>query len=510
MSAAPSEPEKYSIDEMMERLKAPAPENADNGELVTRADGSQAIRVRKRKRRSTQPHKDEAKRTKRFRIVQVTVALILLFLTILTVGGELVFVNSSPFRESLVEKISRTTGAEARLMTFRMNPKTANADGLDLTWPAGNVLDHLVLRGIVAQVYPASFLGKSFGGDEITVNEGTLALRVPEAQAPLGMAPSTAGPSPIHFKHIRIPAFHVNFGNAVTPAIRVIRSEASLSFKPATGEPQLRLYKGDLAIQGWPKLRLDRAFIEFESQKANVLQLRMIHETDDRGSLDLAGIVTPYRQDQDSKLAVTLNSFQLSGILGAPLGRLFSGRIDSKSAMDSNYLSFKPDASAPAVFETTFVASAESSVDLQGFPFLFALARDLDDEWFERPNFEGDAEGVIRSENGTVTLRNLNLESKGRLALRGTMVMDPAGNLSGTLQIGLTDAMISTSKEPHLVRLFGKTDGNYRWINVKINGTASNPGDNYKDLMAAVSQSGNVPARDSSPVPTFEDLTHPK
>ena len=86
MSAAPSEPEKYSIDEMMDRLKAVPSENPDEGELVTRSDGSQAIRVRKRKRRSTQPHKEERHRTRRTRIIQVSAALIFLFIAALTVG----------------------------------------------------------------------------------------------------------------------------------------------------------------------------------------------------------------------------------------------------------------------------------------------------------------------------------------------------------------------------------------------------------------------------------------
>ena len=79
MSAAPDEPEKYSIDEMMDRLKSPASESAEEGELVTRADGSQALRVRKRKRRSSQPHKEVNSRSRRARIVQVSAALVLVF-----------------------------------------------------------------------------------------------------------------------------------------------------------------------------------------------------------------------------------------------------------------------------------------------------------------------------------------------------------------------------------------------------------------------------------------------
>ncbi len=43
--AAPSDPEKYSLDDMMDRLKnRPDEEPIENGELITRTDGSQAIR----------------------------------------------------------------------------------------------------------------------------------------------------------------------------------------------------------------------------------------------------------------------------------------------------------------------------------------------------------------------------------------------------------------------------------------------------------------------------------
>ena len=94
MPPAPSEPEKYSIDEMMERLKGQSSENPAAGELVTRPDGSQALRVRKRKRRSEQPKREEAKRTKRIRTLQVAAALVLLLLTGLVMAGAYVYALS--------------------------------------------------------------------------------------------------------------------------------------------------------------------------------------------------------------------------------------------------------------------------------------------------------------------------------------------------------------------------------------------------------------------------------
>ena len=94
MPAAPSEPEKYSIDEMMSRLTGSASDDPAEGELVTRSDGSQAVRVRKRKRRSNQPHKEKSEKIRRSRMVQVSAALILIFLAALAVGGAVVYANS--------------------------------------------------------------------------------------------------------------------------------------------------------------------------------------------------------------------------------------------------------------------------------------------------------------------------------------------------------------------------------------------------------------------------------
>ena len=147
MSSSPGEPEKYSIDEMMDRLKSSQSPNPDDGELVTRSDGTKAIRVRRRKRRSSQPLKEEKQAVRRVRIVQVTAAMVLVMLAALAVGGAVIYANSSPFREALVRKIEQATGATVELEQFRMNPKTANAGGLSLKWPAGNVLESLKLRG---------------------------------------------------------------------------------------------------------------------------------------------------------------------------------------------------------------------------------------------------------------------------------------------------------------------------------------------------------------------------
>ena len=509
MSAAPDEPEKYSIDEMMDRLKSPASESAEEGELVPRADGSQALRVRKRKRRSSQPHKEENSRSRRARIMQVSAALVLVFAAALALGAAVIYANSSLFRKGLVGKIEQTSGATVDLQVFRMNPKTANAGDLALSWPEGNILKTLALHGLEAEIFPASFLGKSLTGEEISVAYGNLVLRIPKPALPLRNFPAVDGESPIRFNRYRVPNFDLTLGDSAAPVIQLLKCEASLAPSNINGRPQLSLYRGSLAIAGWPKLRLDRSLIVFRGQEADVIGLRVLHETDDRGALDLTGSVSPYKPEQLATLAVSMDGFQLSGLTGPALGRLISGQVDSLPLAKSNYLSFFPSDQPSAKLDIAFRATPTSRIEVQGFPFLFGLGQTLDDPWFERPVFEGDAGAILHRELGVVSLRDIHFESKDYLSLRGEITIAPDQTLSGTLHVGVADPVIATAKTSRLKTLFGPPRDGFRWLTLKISGPASAPVDNFKQLFSA------TPVAETLPPPpgggsSFEELTRPK
>ena len=512
MSAAPSEPEKYSIDEMMDRLKVGPSETPEDGELVTRSDGSQAIRVRKRKRRSSQPHKEVRHRTRRARIVQVSAALILLFIAALIIGGAIIYANSSPFRQGLVRKIEQVSGATIELQQFRMNPKTANAGNLSLAWPAGNVLKSLSLRGPSAEISPASFLGKSMTGEEVLFGFGALALQVPSPGQALRNFPAPTGESPIRFNRYRISRLDASLGNPAAPLIMLTQTEASLSPETVSGRPQLSLYQGALAIDGWPKLRLDRALIEFRGTEADIIGLRVLHETENRGALEFSGTVAPYQPDQPSTLAVKLDAFELSGIIGPALGRLFSGRIDSLPVADSNYLAFLPVEKTSPSLDVSFRVSPTSKIEVQGFPFLFGLSQTLgEDPWFVHPVFEDNAVGVIHRQGGIVTLRDLQMESKDRMALRGEISVAANQTVSGNLQVGLAEAMIAAAPTSRLNSMFGPPKEGFRWLTLKLSGPVADPLDNFKELFSAAPVTPRkAPAADDTEGSSFEELTRPK
>ncbi len=197
-----TDPEKYSIDDMMEKLKD-RDSSEDDGELVTRPDGSQAVRVKKRKRRSTQTglSKKEAK-NQRNQIIQIAGVAIALVVIGLAAGIAILYANSASFREGLVAKAGTATGAKVEMKQFRMNPATANAMETTFTWPAGNPLRALNVRGIEAKIHPVSFFAKSFRGEEIVADYGVMQLAAPVAGAPSSDPSAVKGDSAISFNRV--------------------------------------------------------------------------------------------------------------------------------------------------------------------------------------------------------------------------------------------------------------------------------------------------------------------
>lgn len=516
MSAAPSEPEKYSIDEMMDRLKTPGQGTPEGGELVTRADGSQAMRVRKRKRRSNQPHKKVEQRSRRNRILQLSAALILVVAAGLVAGLAIIYANSSPFRNGLIAKIEKSSGATVELQQFRVNPQTANAGGMAMTWPEGNVLKSLTLRGLTAEIHPNTFLGNVFAGESVNVTAGTLALGVPAADQPRTELPLAGDPLPIRFNRYRVPDLQVIMGNPNQPFLRLLKTEGSLTPNNASGKPQLSLYQGDFLVAGWPKLKLDRGLIVFNGTEADIVALRLLYESDDRGSLEFSGGISPYQAGEPSQLKAKLDTFDLAGLIGPEFAKLFNGKVDSLPNATSDFLTFHTAPDPSPVLEVGFRVSPTSQIRMGAFPFLATLGSSLD-SWFETPIFEGDASGVVRRENHMTTLRNLSLTARDRMALRGRVSMDPNGILSGQIELGLAANMIDSSSNNRLQTLFGTAKDGFRWLTLEISGTAAAPADNFKELFLATSPTAAPAGGSRAETPddehqpsSFEELTRPR
>jgi hypothetical protein len=503
------EPEKYSIDEMMDRLKQrQSPTQDADGELVTRADGSQAVRVRKRKRRSHQPHKEAAKRKTRMRAIQIALLLTLSLLSVAAIGIGVIYGNSAPFREALLKKLSASAGANVELTQFRLNPSAAVAGKASILWPEPSTLKSLSARGVAADFSLSSIFGNSFTGDEITAEEAELVIG--------SIAPATTN-EPIQFPELAHSVrfnryasqkFHASFNHEGATLLRLVAAEASFFPVHAKGYPQLLISRGDLLIPTWPKLRLERSHLEFHSDGIDVVTIRIRQEDDTKGLMELNGMVLPKQTEKPSALAVRLESFPLSGIAGASLGKVFNGRVDTVPTPKSNEFLLTLGSSPSANLLVTFRTSLASPFEVSNLPFLTSLAQALNDISYEKPVFESEASGALRRTDGTVILSDLWFENKSRIAIKGSITAYPDNRISGDIRLGLPESVIKTARDSSVDAVFGPLQENYRWVSLRISGTSQSPKDDFLDLLKAAK---NNPAPIApGEVPSFEELTSPE
>lgn len=514
MQPGSQEPENYSIDDMMERLKKiPTPKEDNEGELITREDGTQVIRVRKRKRRSQQPQRERDKNERKQKFARTLLSIILIIAVAAVFSGAIIYSNSSPFRRALIEKINHSTGAEAELSQFRMNPTGANANSLKLTWPEGFPIESIQTRGLRAKTSLVSLFGRTFRGEELLAAEGTLTWRIHEGNHSRSIPPLEFGN--IDFQRIGIARLHFMPESGQQRIFRIRNSEASFYPNHGTGGyAQLRLNGGDLQVHGLPKLQLQRAFMEFRGDAIHLSGAELLHGADEGGKFMLSGTLHPMDETSTATLAVETSSFNIEGIIGERMARLIVGRIDSTSRDGASTLSVPIGNPSAGVLELDFNSSFNSPMAIRGFNFLAELAMLLEEPWFEQPYFDSDVTGTIHRSGGAIEIRNLHAEHRNRMALRGNLRMEESGRLSGKIEVGLSPALVATAPTRRLHPVISEASGGYRWISIEIGGSINAPTDNFMSIVDNPPSPTTAPPSTDTPGHTrgtsFEDLTRPR
>lgn len=513
MSEPSSEQERYTIDEMMSRLKTGGESKNPEGELVTRSDGTTAMKVRKRRRRTHQVADKETKRNQRIQILQIAGFVILVVLLGLAAGVGILYANSSSFRDGLISKLEAASGAKVSMKQFRMNPATADSNQVLLEWPSGNPLDSLFLRNVTAKIAPASFLGKTFGGEEITAIKGEMILKAPVDGGEIVSAKNKDSSGVVKFSRYSIPSLDIFFDANKLHANMLQDSEVSLFPSTVAGRGELRMTGGVLKKQNWPPMELDRAYIKIKNTNLEVKSMRFIiprakdERNIDRGFLEFSGTVQPLDAGATHILVAEMESFRLSYLLGADLGRFFLGKVESKDSLDANFLAIQPNSDEPDILKLELGNALDSRIDLSGFVFLSELALALGERWYDLPNFDDEISLEVTRQGEKVEMKNINLVERGRMALRGEIANGEGGAISGTLRVGLPDAIVVTSRNKRIEQMFGQVREGFRWIELEIGGTSAAPADNFRELYnAARFEIQNQPQEEAAPPDSFEDL----
>ncbi|WP_035603322.1 hypothetical protein [Haloferula sp. BvORR071] len=516
MPATDPEPEKYSIDDIMDRLRSRG-EGSQDGEakLVTREDGTQVYKMRKRKRRSQQPKKDKEKRQRRMHVGLVVTSVGLVILLGLAFGASLIYMNSGAYRGQITDKIRIWTGAEPKLTELRLTPASAAASGLELKWPAGSLMDELKLGAINGNL-EASHLPKGvWKGSELLAASGTLSLR-PQPMVP-GKADASREECPFQFRY-RSNKFNVVMGNPEKPVFRVRESGASLVPLEKGSAANLQFVGGYLDTADWGNFQLEFASLQFEGGAMRVGGVRLVPPSGGKAEIRIANPsdLPLDMSGEGTELDLHLDRVPLAELLGPSFGTWLSTTVETPESTPSTpalgKLLVRSEGKGGLAARASVRSAAGAESTTSGLPLFRILSSQLNDEWYEKPHFDVMRADVVKDREHA-GVENLSLEARGRMAIQGTVIAKPDGRLEGTLELGLPAAAVVASKQLAMRSLFTRQAGDLLWASVKVSGTARNPTDDLEARLAAPGSARATSPGKSNPESleeTFRELTTPE
>jgi hypothetical protein len=510
MADAEPGPEKYSIDEMMDRLKQSNAPDPENGVLVTREDGTQAIRVRKRKRRSGQPAKEKAKRKKRIRAVQITIGVSLGVLALVAAGGAFVYANTSPYRTRLLDQLNEATGSHAEVSQFRVTPTGADALSLDLRWPETFTLRNLAMKHVGVDLHAKSFLGGGWSGEEVLAQTAELKIGLPSEG--LASIPATTSEPFFKFQRVRSPKASILIGDSTNPSVAVRDCEISFYPKNTSGRAELRLNRGNVSFgKDFPVFPLDRSLMIFNGSQIDLVALRLNAPDHPQSVLQFSGSISATGEPRPATMDVKFTSFPLEHLAGGDLGRLLSGPAGSREAATVNFLTFVPGQPDSYRFVASWTGGGDAPLKMAELPCFSELARLIGDGWFITPIFDGACRGTLRLEKSVVRFDELDLHAKSRLRVTGSIALGKDKALSGRLRLGLPASFALADDSGRLHQLLSAESEGFRWVDLEVSGTAAKPVDDFRlKLAAALATPQKARTTQPETESQFEELTRPR
>ena len=468
----PSSDEKqtYSVDEMMDRLREEdrTKQAKDEGELVTREDGTQVLRVKKRKRRSKQEKEVKAKKAKRNSLIKTVLLITIPLVAGLAALLITVSYRSGTFNTNLNATISERVGGNAKVSGLSPLFNFITAKKVTVAWPDGGVLDQLQLTGLEGDLALFSFLSGDLKGEDFKAKSGYLIFSHREnrnvSSRRKGEMIDLSG-----FDSYSSDDFSFFFGRANSP-FRIQGS--SVRLESPNVEPHLVLVGGELVSRAWANQPIDRGSISFAGETIEVNSLSF--ESPDLEA-ELSGALDLSQPSQSLKFAVSAGN--LTGLAGESMSQFINGDINNGEGT----LTF--DSWNPASHELS-VKCPIKYLTIKDFAFLDTLEEFYGETRYRKIEFESEREFHFVKDATGSEIRDFYLNEVGVLGLRGTIRFE-GDKLSGDVFVGLPDhkRLILRDEQRDKLLTHATLEDGFFWIPLTLGGTSEKAKDNLLELI---------------------------
>ncbi len=501
----------YSLDDIMDSLRDSEKEKGEQGEIVTRSDGSKARKVRRRKRRSDQPESAKKKSTKEVKAAQKKKSLILKvtcsvgFLLALFLGGLFMMIryNSENYASQVEEGVGEWTGSEVDFTGLKVLPGSISMNEARFDWGEGYFTKALTLKKVSGHAKVASFLGKKMGGQEIGGVKGVLELCIPPGGGSWieGLAEEKF---PYNFQRYYCDGLNVLFGES--DFFQFQNTHASLRYLTGSGW-KLHLDGGLLTIKGWEPFPVKLGLLDFHEGEVEIssLKLQRPESLDSlyNSNISVSGRI-PLKIGEQAVLDIETKNFSLEGLFGKNLGKLFRGSI---RAIEDSKLTFTVGSDG---IDDIFMPFVGDHVTLRGFPFIRDLHELFPDKGFETIRLNHAIDGVFRYLPQGMGIKNLKMSDETQFLRfgKGNIFVSHDGNIKGRMQIFISRGLING--DPAVKALSGFVSSTndkigYSVIDVQLGGTVDLPQDNFREVVG-MHVNGTGPNFDQDGGESFENL----
>ncbi|WP_143183321.1 hypothetical protein [Rubritalea squalenifaciens] len=466
---------KPTLEEMVEDLQRSSKNRRDEEEkpkLVVRADGSEMLKVRKRKRRSHQPRKEAAKRKRKQRFILIASAMMLFFAVALSIAVSLGYHNSQGFHDKVKQLVQGKTGASVEMGLLTVGPGAAEMDEVSLVWKEGEgAIKSLELKKLNTNYGLSGFWGGKWKMRGINSSEGRLILQDSQSASDDMVADSQIK---FEYDYIRCSNLNIHFGELTkTPAIE----GSDVVLKQSENEStQISFNGGKLNFPSLEGLQIENALIQLHDGRKDI----NVRLTDEKkfGSITLEGN-TPFTSSGTTQLDAQLEEFPISKILPQHAQRFFEGRINSEEAK----LVMAPGKLSQLEFESSFQGAV---LRMHGFPFFKDLGNLLGHKWYERPRFNRNIQGDIHRKGNTLYVTNFTAESSKHLKLKGEFMIDEHGKVSGQFKVGIPAELANPFRDRLPKEMFSKAVDGFMFTDIQLSGDVHEVKDDFKSRVDAM------------------------
>jgi len=482
-SPRPSRKQPVSVDDMMDRLKSRPTTGGTRVVDVKTVDGETHEIRKKRKRRSHQPKKVHEARIGRMK--RLVIFGLLPLIAAMLVGWYLLGLRykGESFRESLSSRATEVIGLKTSISPLEPDGFSLNSRRILIEGNKGGILKEVEVMDLKSDMGLGAHFSNNWSIRRLTAQNGTIHLQesgsglsgtlpMPENaqdKARLMVAGLGLNSSPKRFdvRSLRIGECSVVWhplDEDIDPY--TIVSDVVVTSSDMGVHSPVIVTGGMLSLTKWPELEITHGKMDLSSDGLRIQEIRMERESfgDLEGKIKGHGTIG-FGGNMASNMSFEFKRLDVRDFLPSYWRAIVIGKI-------SGDIKFQSEIGKP----NSLVGEGDFSMPgavLGNLPSLKRLSVCAGDANLARIVFENGLSGKIRISSAGLELYEVRGKSSDFFGLRGGITFSAKGQISGNMEIGVSEEVLSGAKSGK-PSFFGEAEEGLCWGNAVLSGKQDN------------------------------------